>query len=361
MTAVNLSAFLITIGQRIQKALVDSRFIRSLPDGLIKDRILDYALRGGKFLRPALVYAAAGAVGGDPNRTIPMGVAIEMFHIWTLVHDDIIDRDDFRRGGRTTHAQIYRDFADWSAHNTIPRKHLAHSLAILIGDAQHGLVMDILVDAWETKILPADIVLTLIAELEGRVLPALLTGEVSDILQSGQRLQSISVDEIQQMLQRKTGALLQFAGTAGGVIGLNVTDPNHPYLSALSRYGESLGLAFQLRDDILGIMGTEEELGKPICSDFREGKRTIAIKLAYDHVGQDSRNRIERLLGNPSLAAADAEWLTQTVIRSGALNKIETWSRKLINTAHTALEELPCSEYRDVLTAIAEFCVTRRK
>ena len=87
--------FLEETGKQVQDLLSNASFIRKLPDGLIKDRILDYSNRGGKHLRPALMRAAAGAVCGDPDMVLPIAAAVEMFHTWTLIHDDIIDRDDY--------------------------------------------------------------------------------------------------------------------------------------------------------------------------------------------------------------------------------------------------------------------------
>ncbi|MBN1552779.1 polyprenyl synthetase family protein [bacterium] len=357
-----LRLFLEKTSKDVKNILLHSDFVKRLPIGVIKERILDYSVRGGKCLRPALVLASTGVVGGTPDDALGIAVAIEMFHTWTLVHDDIIDRDRFRRGGLTIHAQIYDDFSQWNTHDPgIPRDHLAHSLAILVGDAQHGLVMDLMANAGLNGHLDPGLILHLIAGLEGDVLPALLSGEVSDVLQTGIPLESIEFEDIEIMLRRKTGALIAFSALAGGMIGLNCSDRNHPFLQSLDQYGISLGLAFQLRDDILGILGDQTKLGKPIGSDFREGKRTLAIKIAFDRADKPSKLKIKKLLGKSDLTLDEYEQLKQFCIFWGGVDEVESWARKLIDKALQALVTLPDNQYRYLLQAIAEYTVNRQK
>lgn len=358
---VDFLLFLKDTGRAIKNRLLASTFIKRLPDGPIKDRILDYSRRGGKYIRPGLTCAAAGAVGGRPEDALAVGAAIEMFHTWTLVHDDIIDRDDSRRGGPTIHARIMEDFKYWDPERTaISREHLAHSLALLIGDAQHGLVMDLLIQPALDGTLPADLVLNLILKLEGDVLPALLTGEVSDVLQAGMSLEDITYEEIETMLARKTGALLTFSLVAGGMIGLRTTSTDHPMLKALSLFGEKLGIAFQLRDDLLGIMGDENKLGKPIGSDFREGKRTLAVKYAFDHADKDGKTMLKKLIGKPDLTEKEVRYLKQKLVEWGGISYVETYAEKLISDALKALDTLPDNKYRSILAAVARYTVKRQ-
>lgn len=355
-----LSLFLEHISASVRQVFCDSVFIDRLPNGLIKDRIMDYSMRGGKYLRPALVSAATGAVGGEIAQALPVAVAVEMFHTWTLVHDDIIDRDTYRRGGLTMHARIHEDFLQ--SQNPalhIPIDHLSHSMALLIGDAQHGMVMDLMARSAQISSLPPELVLQLILELEGQVLPELLTGEVSDVLQSTIPLANITLSEIETMLHRKTGALLTYSVISGGYIGLRRFDPNHPHIKILRSYGQNLGLAFQMHDDLLGIVGNQEKLGKPVGSDFREGKRTMAIKIAYDNADSESRKFIESHLGQADLSTDQIESLKCIVQKNGGVDYLKERSEVLIDTAVNALESLPQTPYREILADIARFTVNR--
>ena len=352
--------FLEEIGREVKQIFLSSPFIQRLPDGIIKSRILDYSLRGGKNLRPALLCAASCAVGGSIEQSIMVGAAIEMFHTWTLVHDDIIDQDLTRRGGPTIHKRIFDDFKNWTD-SAVTRAHLAHSLALLTGDAQHGFVLELMTRAATTKKLSSDLVLHLISDLEGVVLPELLCGEVSDVLQTAVSLETITQEEIERMSERKTGALLEFSVVAGGMIGINTTDRSHPRLTALSLYGKNLGIAFQLRDDILGILGNEKTLGKPIGSDFREGKRTLPVKFAYSLLNAESKNELSHLIGKADLSDNEVDYLKSLIVKSGAIELVEEKAEKLINDSCEALGLLPQSRYRDILEAIATYTVSRNK
>ncbi|HPQ39040.1 MAG TPA: polyprenyl synthetase family protein [bacterium] len=357
-----LNEYLRDTGDRIRRRLGILPFLQQLGAGPIQDRLLDYVVRGGKNLRPALTMMACGAVGGNPDDALDIGIAIEITHTWTLVHDDIIDRDDSRRNGPSVHARIREDYADWELNNPgMTVDHLALSMALLVGDAQHAMAMEIMARAGRAGIIPADLVLYLIAELEGAVLPALLTGEVDDVFQTGIPLGKITRDEILLMLQRKTAALLTYSVTAGGMIGLGIADPQHPMIHSLRTYSDNLGIAFQLRDDILGIEGDEIKLGKPVGSDFREGKRTLAVKIAWDNGSGAEKTAIESLLGKPELTMDEVNHLRHLVESLGGIEAVSAMASHRIETALAALEDLPRSRYRDILAAVADYTIRRRK
>ncbi|MBN1878797.1 polyprenyl synthetase family protein [bacterium] len=359
---IDLNTYLKNTGERLRYRLQDTAFLCQLGAGPIKDRLLDYVNRGGKNLRPAMTCLACGALGGDPDAALDVGIAIEMTHTWTLVHDDIIDRDDTRRGGPSVHARIRMDHIDWGQNNPgMSTEHLGLSMALLVGDAQHAMAMDILSRTGLDGTLPADIVLFLIAELEGKVLPALLSGEVDDVFQTGIPLQTITRDEILLMLQRKTAALLTFSVIAGGMIGLGRVEPFHPGIHALRTYGNSLGLAFQLRDDILGIIGDVSTIGKPVGSDFKEGKRTLAVKTAWENGSPADRSRIEHILGKSDMSLDEIQEM-QTLVKSlGGVAAVEDLAAEHIKVARHALQALPDSAERDLLESIAEFTVSRTR
>ncbi len=358
---IELTKFLDDISVKVKEILLSSRMVTRLANGPIKDRILDYSLRGGKCIRPGLVCAAAGALGGNPEDALGIATGIEMTHTWTLVHDDIIDRDEYRRKGLTIHAQIMQDNPDWTACNpAMSVEHLGHSLALLIGDAQHGLVLELMANEGLSGTLPPELVLFLISELEGTVLPALLTGEVSDVFQTGDPLYKITPEEILLMLERKTGALITFSVLAGGLIGLKSTSLEHPWIHALRKYGDNLGLAFQLRDDILGIVGNTNELGKPVGSDFREGKRTLAVKYAYDKLGKAGKTLMADLLGKPDMTADEVAKLRDLVAEGQGVEQVDAYSKSLIEEALKSLEEIPESPYLSILKSVAEYTIARQ-
>jgi geranylgeranyl diphosphate synthase, type I len=361
-TRPDLNTFLVTIGDLLRKQLPDTQFLRQLGAGPIKDRLLDYVMRGGKNLRPAMTCLACGALGGEPEKAVDVGIAIEMTHTWTLVHDDIIDRDETRRGGPSIHAGIRMEYSDWEHHNpSMTSDHLGLSMALLIGDAQHAMAMDILAQAGLKGRLPTDLVLFLIGELEGKALPALLTGEVDDIFQTGLPLNQISREEILLMLERKTAALLTFSVVSGGLIALGKPDLHHPCIQALHTFGNNLGIAFQLQDDSLGITGDSLTLGKPIGSDFKEGKRTLAVKIAWENGSLKQKARIQQLLGKADLSETEALEMQTLVLSLGGVDHTEKLASHHIAVALDTLKTLPETHYRNLLADIADFTVTRRK
>ncbi len=193
------------------------------------------------------------------------------------------------------------------------------------------------------------------------MLPALFSGEVDDVFQAGIPLKSITCDEILLMLQRKTAALLEFSVVAGGLAGLGKTDPLNPGISALRTYGNSLGIAFQLRDDILGICGDETALGKPVGSDFKEGKRTLAVKIAWENGNAADRIRIERLLGKTDMTSLEVQEMRSLVVSSGGVDAVERLAAEHIVSARRALLSLPDSPSLRLLDSIADFTIKRTK
>lgn len=358
----DLKQFLDQTGEYLRNRLPETPFLCQLGAGPIKDRLLDYLVRGGKNIRPAMTCLACGALGGEPETAIDVGIAIEMTHTWTLVHDDIIDRDETRRGGPSIHAKIRSDYKNLEHINPgMTADHLGLSMALLVGDAQHAMAIDILSQAALTQKLPSDLVLYLIAELEGKVLPALLSGEVDDVFQTGIPLHRITQEEIILMLERKTAALLTFAVVAGGLTGLGRPEPFHPNIHALRTYGNSLGIAFQLQDDMLGIISDESTLGKPVGSDFKEGKRTLAIKFAWENASQPQQSRLESLLGKPDLSDLEIDEIRNLVDTLGGLKHTETLALQHVELALNALKIIPDSVYRKQLENIAKYTIERNK
>ncbi len=357
----NLTSFLDFIAGRIRNTFEESDFFRRLPDGLIKDHILAYSIRGGKNLRPGLFCAAAGVVGADPQQFLTLAAAIEMFHTWTLVHDDIIDRDDSRRGGPTMQVSIRNSIeSDWSGKH-VPCEHIANSLAILVGDAQQGMTMNLIAKSAKYGEISPEMMIEIIDELEGDILPAVMEGEVEDMLQTRVSLDEITPDDIIDMLRKKTGAMLSFSLTTGARVGLNTLDRENPLVKTLKTYGDHLGLAFQIRDDILGVAGSEEKLGKPIGSDFREGKRTLVLKYAYDHAGDKDRQIIRRLIDKGDLTHQEIETLRGLLIRYGGIRRAEERARHHIEKAGKSLEKLPENIYRSLLGEVLDFLLVREK
>ena len=204
---------------------------------------------GGKRLRPILTLAACDAVGGDPDNALPTACAIEFIHAFSLVHDDLpaLDNDDLRRGKPTSH------------------KTFGEAMAILAGDALLAFAFDVIC---RTNGVPPEVLIRVIGRIAEAVgVEGMIAGQVADIEAEGKKT---DLDTLRFVHSRKTGALIAASVTAGGLIG----GASDRQLEALDAYGTSVGLAFQIADDILDLVGDQEQLGKTVGSDLRKEKST---------------------------------------------------------------------------------------
>jgi len=257
-----------------RRRLVDQALDRLLPPAETYPRLLHEAIRysifaGGKRLRPILAIAAAEAVGGEVEGVLPIAAALECIHTYSLIHDDLpsMDDDDFRRGKPTCH-KVYGE-----------------ALAILAGDALLTLAFELLSQGAIAQGMDAARHSTLIQEIaKAAGSRGMVGGQSVDILSQGK---VIDQETLLYLHTHKTGALIRASVIAGGL----VAGASEEQIGALSRYGERIGLAFQIVDDLLDVTGTTEELGKPAKSDLRHGKATYPALLGKER----SEREVERL------------------------------------------------------------------
>ena len=235
---------------------------------------------GGKALRPALALLAARACGADAAVAVPGGVALELVHNFSLVHDDLIDGDTERRHRPTV-------WAVWGA-----------ASAVLCGDAMLALAQEVLLEVPAPR---AALLLT-------RTVRELVGGQVADVAFAER--DDVGVDECLAMAYGKTGTLLGASTEVGAV--LAGAPPGAR--AALRRFGEELGLAFQLVDDLLGIWGDPAVTGKPVLADLRERKKSLPVTWAVVHGGDAGRD-LAAWLARPAPDAAEDDELT---LRRGA-------------------------------------------
>lgn len=226
-------------------------FIMDLPwDEDTMGKSMQYSLLGGgKRIRPVLALAAAECVGGNIADVLPAAVALEFIHTYSLIHDDLpsMDNDDYRRGKLTNH------------------KVFGEGYAVLAGDALLTYAFEMLSSKMN---LPAELQLAVLNEVAiaaGKV--GMVGGQVLDLEGEGKDL---SLPEIENINKKKTGALLTVSTRLGAIL----AGGNEEQVNALTRYAQAIGLAFQIKDDILDIEGDSEVLGKPIGSDQKLAKAT---------------------------------------------------------------------------------------
>jgi geranylgeranyl diphosphate synthase type I len=345
----------------VQDYVMQTEYLRRFKPEDMREAVICYFESGGKRLRPAVLLFCVGAVGGDEKKAVSAAAATEIFHTWTLVHDDIIDRDALRRGSPTVHERFYRKPSTRHLFNNHDEdsRHYGVSVAVLAGDVQHGWGISLMTELTTRFGLDPSVTLKLIDTLDTRVLCTLVEGEMLDIQYSKMPIEKLTVEEIEMMLWKKTGALFEFCGTSGAAIGMNTTDFDHPLAVQLAEFCSACGSAFQLQDDILGIVGDEKVLGKPVGSDIRSGKRTVILQHSYLNANAIERRVIDDTLG--SLHAADDQIteVVQILERRGGIRFTADRAKEHVRRALQILNDIPDSPYKHWLGEWAELMVAR--
>ncbi len=288
--------------------------------------VSNHTLRaGGKRLRPALVTLAAEATGRDfdPSRTRRLGAAMEMIHMATLMHDDVIDHAATRRGIETAAARF------------------GSTASILTGDVLLSKAMAILADDGDLAII----------RNVSRAVVDLAEGEVQELEARGRF--DLSEAEHFEILHRKTATFIASCCEVGGL----AAGASEPVVRGLGAYGAAVGMAFQIADDCLDF-GDPAITGKPSGTDFSEGCATLPLILLQRRVDADDRVRLAELFGREATNGS-WEWVRGLIEGSGARTEAEARARTYAAQGQAALASLPDSPARDLLTKVAEFVVGR--
>jgi geranylgeranyl diphosphate synthase type I len=325
----------------------------------IKSAAYSYIKGRGKSLRAVVLLLSCGAVGGDEEIAIPAAAAVEVYHTWTLVHDDIIDRDDKRRGVPTLHTE-YADIARRQlGHDEAEAAHYGLTIAILTGDLQQAWPIFLFAEVTQKYDVDAKLILNLLSYLTSRLAPTLIAGETLDVQYSKQPIDAISEELVLDMLWKKTGALYEFAGRAGAAIGLGDMTLEDPVVRDIARFCSQCGTAFQLQDDILGVVGDESQLGKPVGSDIREGKSTTITLKAFQEANPAQKTALKEILGNPSATEDDIQTATSLLRDLGGIAYTQALAKKYVEEAIPCLDHLTPSNYKDLLVQWAQYLVER--
>jgi geranylgeranyl diphosphate synthase type I len=316
------------------KGEVESELEHHLPrDGEPKEfytSVWELIDRGGKRVRPALTFLACECVGGRREDAIEAAAAVELLHNMTLVHDDIEDQSELRRGKPCIH-RIYG----------IPT-------AINAGDAMLIKVFDI---ANSSKV-SLERRHALVSGVAKRAY-AITWGQAFEF--SMWRRKKFTEQEVIRLLRNKTGALTRLSTESGAISG----GASQEQLEALGEFGETIGVAFQIVDDILNLTGDEKEYGKEIGGDIREGKKTVmAAHLLKVASGQD-RKVFSRLLGKRGITKSEIRKAIRLYVKYDSINYAKSQADSYLQSARTVLSRLPDNEARENLGVLGDFLVSR--
>ncbi len=300
------------------------------------DAALHLIKAGGKRVRPFIVVTVAEGLGASREAAMPFAAGVELVHNFTLIHDDIIDRDEFRRGVPTVH------------------KLWGEPLAIIAGDLLFAKAFEVLNDAVARGVPPQRVEKAY--HVLARASRIVAEGQALDML--FEDLERVSMDDYLDMVYRKTGALFEASAILGGLV---ATD-DEEIIEALGEYGRNLGIAFQIRDDILGLIGDEKVLGKPVYSDIREGKKTILVIYALSKLDADARDKLLSVLGKRNATREELEEAARLIRETGAVDYAESVARDYVGRAKTALNKIDFvdEEAKRLLEQLVDFIATRQ-
>ncbi|MCA8902352.1 MAG: polyprenyl synthetase family protein [Hyphomonas sp.] len=279
---------------------------------------------GGKRLRPMLTLIAAAAVGKPNAATHALAAAVEFIHTATLLHDDVVDESDLRRGKPAAKA-IWGEKA-----------------SILVGDFLFARAFNLLVETRSLDILDRlATASTTIAE-----------GEVRQLAAMNQR--ELPTEEYLAIIEAKTGALFEAAAETGAL-----SAGGTQFAHAFATYGKNLGLAFQIIDDVLDYGGTTAVIGKSVGDDFRECKITLPVIIARRRGSDEDRAFWDRAMNPESQQESDLAHAVHLIRATGAAEATVQEAEAYAALAKGALRTLPASPYREALEDLADFCVSR--
>ena len=282
---------------------------------------------GGKRLRPLLTLSAAQLLEYDRQHHITMAAAVEYMHTATLLHDDVVDDSDMRRGKPTA------------------RRLWGNAASVLVGDFLLGQAFRMMVSAENLQAL----------DILSNAASVIAEGEVMQL--AAMNNAQISEDQYLQIIDAKTAALFAAAAEVGGIIGA----ASDAQLAALTSYGRNLGIAFQLVDDALDYGSVGQVLGKNTGEDFREGKMTLPVILAYHRGDQEARAFWEQVVANPSIETHDDNFAQALTLmqQTNALADTVARAAHYGEKARDALGLFKDSETKSLLLRLIDFCIAR--
>lgn len=323
---------------------------RDFPTSEALKNVKRMVLSGGKRLRPALMYHSyLGAGGKYKKRMLKTAVSVELIHFFLLIHDDIMDRD-FKRHGRDTIHFAYQKMAK----KIFPKKDSAHfgnSMAIIIGDMVGALGNQII---YNSDFDPA-LVVKALHKLQD-VVSCTVIGQAKDLfMQNGGKAKE---KDVLEMYEYKT-AKYTFEGPLhlGAILG----GADEKTLAGITKFSVPLGIAFQIKDDILGLFGSEKKIGKPVGSDIKEGKQTILLVKACEKCSREQKKILESILGKKDISAKEIKTFQKIILETGALEYADDLIKEKIVESKKEIEKMESmnSESKEFFLAIADYVGSR--
>ena len=304
----------------------------NVPDDLRK-AAFHLILAGGKRIRPFILMLSSAMFGVSYNESLPAAISVELLHNFTLIHDDITDKDEFRRGIPTTHVKY------------------GEEIALVAGDFLFSHLYYYLVNKYLKMGKDSSLIIKIVAALS-EATDNICIGQVMDLMP-----EKYIEDENDyfKMVYYKTAALIEASAYIGGI--LASCSPSE--LENLRNFGREIGIAFQIADDILGIFGDPKVTGKPVGNDLRMGKKTLLTLYTQKKLDKNNRSLFLKVFGNRRASEDDVKRVIEIIRELGALDNARSIMRSLKDNALSYLRKLPQNKYREYLEQLSEYIISR--
>ncbi len=316
----------------------------------VVEDIYRFAKAGGKRVRPTLVVAGyLGAGGEEVSKAVKASIAYELLHVYLLIHDDVMDRDELRRGQPT----VWKSFMDHYVNGPVSR-HEAEALAMLAGDLAETYATEALIRAgfdaetavWAVKEIHE------IAERTGY-------GQVLDMSLEIQPIENVREEDVMRVYLLKTA---KYSVEGPLRLGAKLAGAEEDILKAYRDFAIPVGIVYQIQDDIIGVFGDEKKTGKPVGSDIREGKRTLLIVKAYENATESQRKIIRAVLGRESATPEEIDMVKEIIVETGSLDYSREMMERLVREGIDAIQKSKVrDDIKEFLTEMAEYFVKREK
>lgn len=284
----------------------------------------------GKRLRPLLVLFSARAAGGEKLKIYNAAAAVELLHNFTLVHDDIMDNADKRRGLETLH------------------KRYDISTAILVGDSLLSVAYEMLLSDVTLNCKPviADFTKGLVEVCEGQSLD-----------KEFETRATVELSEYLVMIRKKTAAMMEMCCS----IGARLANGSKAEINALAGYGRNLGIAFQIQDDLLDVIANETEFGKFVGGDLVEGKKTYLFLKALEKSAGKDKSALKKIIGNKGIKKSEITFYREMYYRLGVIDDARAEVKKYTKKALNSIKKLRREQDKELFTWLADYLINRNK
>ena len=308
------------------------KYLRNGEPESLYNAVRHLPLAGGKRLRPSIAMIACEAVSGDIKNVMPLAIALELTHNFTLVHDDIMDNSKLRRNIPSVHVKF------------------GEPTAIIAGDLLFAKAFESMHDIQVDPLIFKNVEFGLIDCVK-----EISEGQQLDM--DFEKRKIVTEDEYLDMVLKKTAVLFMYAAEAGAILG----GGNKEQAIALNKYGKSLGLGFQIHDDYLDMSSNVKTLGKDIGNDIRNGKKTLIAVHCLNNASGDDKKLLEKTFGNLKATDDNVKQVYNLFKKVGSIEFAKNTAIKYRENAKKALEILPDTDAKTILLKLADYSIKRKK